>query len=180
MRLFHAQILDEHLEGGSSVQIAEPWACFLARAEMLKFTCIADQVSGTPTLTLLLFGGPAQYINEDTKTLLNAIPLVSGTNLFSATYSPQDATYPPLRHLYLEADMGGTAPKAHIQLWVCGRGPQLLEAIPPVSASFAAQYAAAKMLEDEDCLPQKKRVLRQGASLFYPPELFLPSLKWER
>jgi len=52
--------------------------------------------------------------------------------------------------------------------------------IPATAATFSSQLAAARMLEDEDRLPPRKRVLKQGASLFYPPELLQPSLKWDR
>lgn len=181
MRLFNAQLLDEHLEGGGA--FTEPpwaWACFLARAEALKFFCVTDQVTGSPTLNVDLLGGNAGDPDEMTKQALINKVLAAGTTVITATYSSQDAKFPPPRHLFIVASIAGAGTKAHVQLWVCGRGPQLLEAIPPASASFASQYAAARVLADEDRLPLKKVVLRAGASVFYPPELFLPSLKWER
>jgi len=185
MRLFHAQLLDEHLEGAGNFAFADqPWACLLSRAEALRFTCIVDGVSGgSPVLIVALFGNAAAKMDVDaevTTILLNTVALVSGTNAFAMSYSPQDATNPPPKHLFLYAFITGTAPKAHVQVWVCGRGPQLLEAIQPVVPSFSAQYAAARMIEDEGRLPGRKQALRQGASLFYPPELFLPALVWER
>lgn len=178
MRLFQALILDEHLEGTAFYESSYAWGFLLARAEALKFICVADQVTGTPTLTISLSGGNMGDSGETTKLNLISGGLAAGTNLLTGTYSAADTTFPPPRHLIVDASLSGNT--AHVRLWVCGRGPQLLEAIPQASASLSAQAAAARMLADEDRLPLNKRVLRQGQSAFFPPELLLPSLKWER
>lgn len=182
MRLFHAQLLRDHLEGdGDLVLSSMAWTCLLSRAEALKFICVTSGVSGgTPQLTLTLAGAADFGYFETSKALLSQVPLSSTGNTFQVSYSASDSTNPPPKHLFLEATLNGTDPKALVEVWVCGRGPQLLEATPPAVPSFQAQYAAAKMLEDEDRLPGRKRALPPGASLFYPPELFLPSLKWDR
>jgi len=180
MRLFNAEIFDETLEGDlAHAEAPYGWNLLLARAEALKFFCVADQVTGTPTLSVTLSGQNAGDSGEQTKIVINKA-LAAGTNLVTGAYSSQDPLFPPLRYLFVSVQITGANTKAHIRLWACGRGPQLLEAIPPASAQFSEQHAAAKMLADEDRLPLKKQVLRQGASLFYPPELFLPSLTWER
>lgn len=184
MRLFHAQVLDVYLEGNLAYAYAsEPWACLLSRAEALRFICVVDEVSGTsPALTMRIFGNamPNNTYFETTTVLLSAVSLVAGPNTFATSYLVQDANNPPPKYLYLHTHITGTNPKAHVRAWVCGRGPQLLEQTPNVSATFAAQYAAARMITDEGLLPGRKRSLPQGASLFYPPELFLPTLTWER
>ena len=185
MRLFQALLLDVELSAGYSLQKAsDAWACLLSRAESLRFTCIVDQVGGTsPTFSLNLYGsaipnGAAVYAEKI--VLLNAAALVSGPNALTASYLPTDPTNPPSKELFVEASIGGTGQTAHVRVWVCGRGPQLLEALAPVSPTFAAQYSAARMTDDQNRLPGRKRALPQGASLFYPPELFFPSLTWER
>jgi hypothetical protein len=182
VRLFHAKLMDEVLEGdGAAFLPSHPWAYLLPRAEALKFTCIVDDVAGSPTLSLLLYEGLAS-INwtSEVKTLLDAVSLVSGTNIFSSTYSPLDATNPPSRYLFPEAYIAGAEGKAHVRLWVCGRGPQLLESLGPTAASFPAELEAARRLEDEDRLISHKRLTRAGASQSFQPELFLPSLRWDR
>jgi len=185
MRLFQALLVDEHLEDGGSGQTvvtSNGWSLLLARAESLKFTCIADQISGatTPVIRIHLLGTNSDGIGEFTKPLLDQA-IQAGVNSDILPYGPEDATYPPPRYLAVSVGIiGGVGRKAHVKLWVCGRGPQLLEAIPPASASFSAQYTAAKMLDEEDSVSLKKQSLRQGASLFYPPELFEPALRWER
>lgn len=188
MRLFNAKIIDRRLEGDTITMASEAWACMLARAEALKFVCFVDQVSTSPTLHVELFGGAIaadleqsfmtfQYL-QSLKVLINQS--VSGAATISATFSPADATWPPPKHLFVEATLPGATGAAHIELWVCGRGPQLLEATPPSAATLPALLAAARACEDENRLPARKRVLRQGASLYYPPDLFEPSLKWDR
>jgi hypothetical protein len=183
MRLFQAQLIDRRLEGTGAVAIqSEPWRSLLTRAESLRFFCVADQVSGTsPTLALTLKGSAESSFNhgETTKSLFSQV-LSAGINVITASYSPADS-YPPPRHLGVNATLTGSSnPVAHVQVWVCGRGPQLLEAIPPVAPTFAAQLAAARKCADEDLISTRKAVLPQGASLFYPPELFQPMLKWDR
>jgi hypothetical protein len=178
-------ILDGYLEGaGASATASNGWGLLLARAESLKFTCIAEQVSSAPTIRIDLLGRNTDGQNEPTvggtctKILFNGV-IQPGVNVLS-TYGPADATFPPPRYLQILAYTTAGSGKARLKIWACGRGPQLLEAIPSIASSFATQYAAAKMLNDEDMTPQQKEALRPGASLFYPPELFEPSLRWER
>lgn len=174
MRLFQAKILDDYLEGTTgSLVTSAAWSCLLARAESLKFTCLADQVSGPPTVRIDLLGSNSDGTGEFTKNLLLDTAIAAGM-VPMATYGPGDTTYPPPRHLIVWARTTAGSGKAHLQIWVCGRGPQLLEAIPPTAASFGAQYAAARMMADEDNVALKKQALRPGASLFYPPELYDP------
>lgn len=186
MRLFQSEILDERLEvdgagAGGQAFSSNGWSLLLARAETLKFFCIVDQVVGSPTLTVHLLGSTSDISNpEFTKSSLVPATGVSGGKILTGTFGSGDTGFPPPRHLIAWAILSGNSTKAHVRIWVCGRGPQLLEAIPPAAASFRAQYAAAKMLDDEDSVSLKKQSLRPGASLFYPPELSDPSLKWER
>lgn len=183
MRLFNARIIDKHLEGDGATALAdEAWGCLLVRAEALKFVCLIDEVTNLPTITVDLLGAAAADFNntEDTKKqLLSAGPL-SAAKTVSGVYSPADTTCPPLKYLRIQAALSGADATAHVRLWVCGRGPQLLETTAPTSSTFASQLAAARMCEDENRLLGKKRLLRPGASLFYPPEVFEPSLKWDR
>jgi hypothetical protein len=183
VRIFNAKIIDAHLEdssgGGAGAESSTAWACLLPRAETLKFTCLIDTVTGSPTFTLKVLGSNADWNYQETTASTTTAPFSSATTVI-LVYSTSDPHYPPPRHLIVTATITGSGTKGHVKVWVCGRGPQLLEAMPPAGASFVAQYAAAKMIEDEDRLAGRKRALNQGASLFYPPELFLPSLKWDR
>lgn len=139
MRLFHAQLLRDHMEGdGDLVLSSEAWACLLSRAETLKFICITSGVSGTtPQLTLTLAGAGADLeYAETTKALLSQVALSSTGDTFQLSYAAADSTNPPPKHLFLEATLNGTDPKALVEVWVCGRGPQLLEATPPAGGLF--------------------------------------------
>lgn len=183
MRLFQAQVLDEFLEGdGASGEPAHSWGLLLARAESLKVTCIVDTVVASPTLTVTLLGGISDvtYFEATKSPIVPATGLGTGTTVLTGTYSGLDAGFPPPRHLTLNAVINGAGGKAHVRMWVCGRGPQLLEALPPSQATLPAQLDMARRLADEGRLPLKKRVLSPGASVFYPPDLWLPSLRWER
>lgn len=180
MRLFNAKIIDRHLEGdGAGVESSDGWACLLARAESLKFLCVVDEVSNAPTLTIDFYGALADVSSPELTKRLVSQP-VSGPTTIAATFTAQDSGFPPPRHLFVVASIAGAGGVAHLRVWACGRGPQLLEATPAAQATFASQLVAARMVADEDRLPGQKRLLKQGASLFYPPELWEPSLKWER
>lgn len=184
MRIFHAQILDKRLEGNDTFTFSDDsWTCMLSRAESIKFSCIADQVTGTsPQLGLAILGAADSdgNITEIIKWVFIGA-LNPGTNSFQGTYSAADTTWPPPKHLWLAAQLQGSAdPAVRVQVWICGRGPATLETMPGSSSSFAAQLAAARMCDDENRLTARKRLLRPGASLFYPPELFEPSIKWDR
>lgn len=184
MRLFQAEILDEWLEDstgfGATVATSNAWALLLARAEYLKFTFVIDQiVAPVPTFAASLFGMNSDGLGELTMAF-SLDPLVAGSNILTGTYGPGQATYPAPRYLVLTASIVGAGKRGHVRIWVCGRGPQLLEAVPPTPASFRTQYAAARLLADEDRVSLKKDSLRPGGSLFFPPELSEPSLKWER
>lgn len=185
MRLFNAQLFDRRIEGNGAIVIASAaWSSLLARAEALKFFCVVDQVSPlvpAPTLTVGLLGsGEASFTDNEVTIVIPATALNAGTNLLVGAYSPANTTYPPPKHLVVEAELDGTDAVAHARLWVCGRGPQLLETGAPSTATFAAQLAAARACADEDRMVGRKRVLRPGASYFYPPEMFEPTLKWDR
>lgn len=178
MRLFNAKLLDHFLEGsGAYIDSSESWDRLITRADSIRFICIVDEVTGTPTLTVSMYASALDTADDGT-VLVNS--LVSSSTIFSASYTPQSPTYPPLRHVFLQATISGAGTKAHVQLWACGRGPQLLEPMPAVTGSFAEQYAMAKLLAEESRVPSKRMVLRQGQSVFYPPELFLSSSQWER
>lgn len=187
MRLFHALVFEQYMEDAGFAALYkanEAWTLLLLRADTLKFFCVADGVSGvSPVLTMSLKGSPtAEFGNDEgTKTLFNGVTLNSGTNVLTATYSPLDTTYPAPGYLFLTAFLNGTTPKAHVRLWVCGRGEQALAMNAPATPAFAAQYAAARALDEEDKLLIRKRVSRPGAGVVIPPpDLFDPSIKWEQ
>lgn len=178
MRLFHAQIIDEVLEGdATTAECSLAWSYLLPRAESLKFTCVVDQVSGTaPTFSLDLYEGTA----ADFRLMTHLVPASGIPATLSGAYSITDPTYPPGRYLVPIATLNGSnGPKAHVRIWACGRGPQLLEAMPG-QASLAVMYQAARMIEDEDRLPARKRSLKQGASAAHSAALFDPALRWDR
>jgi hypothetical protein len=182
MRLFNALIFDETLEGAGDTYCSFAWSLLLARAEAMRFTAIADTVSGTATLTTILLAGVGDMSAFDELEFArpwDSAPLSSGTVL-SGSFSPADLGYPPSRYVMVLMRLAGTTPKAHVRLWVCGRGPQLLEQMPASAVTFAAQYQAARALDDENKPLPKKRLVKAGTSTFYPPELFLPSARWDR
>ena len=180
MRLFHALLFDRYMEGTGITGASQAWHTLLPRAERLKFTFVVDTVSGsTPTLSATLYEGAAGFASLSTlKVLLNAEVLTSGTSTYTATYTASDP-YPETGFMAILAQLGGGTPKAHVRMWVCGRGERLL-ARPAIPTSFAAEYQAARMLNEEDKSPGQKRLTRPGSSVFLPPELFSPSAKWEQ
>jgi hypothetical protein len=182
VRIFNAKIMDKRLEGdGSGALVNTAWGALLVRAETLKFTCALDQIANSPTVSVDLGGASQADFNnaEYLKTLVTAGPLSASTTL-SAVYSLADGTWPPPKYIIVLASLSGTDARARVQLWVCGRGPEPVEAAAPAASSFASQLAAARMCDDEDRIAGSKRRLRAGASLFYPPEVLQPGLKWDR
>lgn len=128
-RLFNELMVDEVINGvGPNFEVYSllPWNSILGAVDVLHFFVVVQRVQGgSPTLYVDL----RETLDDDgaestVKVLFNSIALTSGANVLRATYAPTD-TGPAARDMYLTVRLSGTDPKAHIRVWVSGRGASL-------------------------------------------------------
>lgn len=127
MRLFHAQLYDENLEGTTALYTDPSNNALLGSVEKLTLFTIADTVSGTtPTLTVQIEESPDQvnWSNKAGTAEINAVAL--STSQKTITVGRDNGSVPSAGFLRLRVVLGGTTPKAHIRIWVTGRGEQPL------------------------------------------------------
>lgn len=125
MRLFHAKIYDENVEGTTALYTDPSHNSLLGSVEKLSIFAITDTVSGTtPTLTVQIeeSGDQVHWTNKAGTAEINGVTL-SPTAITLAVGRDTGAT-PSSGFLRLRVSLGTTSPKAHVRLWVTGRGEQ--------------------------------------------------------
>lgn len=125
MRLFHVGMYDENVEGTTALYTDPTHNNLLGSVEKLSIFALTDTVSGTsPTLTVQIeeSGDQVHWTNKV------ATPEINGTALSTSAVTTavgRDAgTTPSAGFLRLRVVLGGTSPKAHVRIWVTGRGEQ--------------------------------------------------------
>lgn len=125
MRLFHVAVYDENVEGTGTLYTDPSHNALLGSVEKLSIFAITDTASGTsPTLTVQIeeSGDQVHWVSKAGTAEINAAA-VSTTALTTAVGRDTGAT-PSNGFLRLRVTLGGTTPKAHVRLWVTGRGEQ--------------------------------------------------------
>lgn len=124
MRIFHELIFDEFIADTAFHFTTFRWLPVTGNFETMKVVVIVDCVSGTsPSFALVLQETPdiSLYLNSVT-TLVDWTALVPGqSNTFTGSVSEPDGL--PVSYAYnFVCVLGGTAPSAHVRIWVTGRG----------------------------------------------------------
>lgn len=126
MRVFHSLVFDENIEATTAQYIDASWNAQLGLPDKLTIFAIGDTASGTtPTLLVQIEESPDQvhWLNK------NATAEINGSNLSTTANTVlvgRDAgTTPSAAFIRLRIVLGGTTPKAHIRIWVTGRGEQI-------------------------------------------------------
>jgi len=128
MRLFHELMMDTNLDGPTG---ANPiwskfyWGPVLGQVEALRFMVLADRIAGTSlNLTLDLLDSPDGGVRVNLiKNLLSVVPIAGQANLYQGALSTSDTGSVALYGYYFRcAFSGSTSPKAHVRVWVTGRG----------------------------------------------------------
>src|SRR5438552_17987 len=127
MRLFHELVYERFMEGadgfgGSPSKIQ--WDPVIGCVDTLRLMVVADRVSGTGVvLNVGVFERPELTGNEfiPVSAPLPNVSLTAGQlNVFNATLS--DPNIPFSYGAFLWVSLNGTNPKAHVRIWVTGRG----------------------------------------------------------
>lgn len=125
MRLFHAQIYDENVEGTTALFTDPSHNGLLGSVEKLSIFAITDTVSGTsPTLLVQIeeSGDQVHWVNKIGSAEIPATAI--STTALTTLVGRDQGTQPSQGFLRLRVVLGGTSPKAHVRLWVTGRGEQ--------------------------------------------------------
>jgi hypothetical protein len=125
MRLFHAQIYDENIEGTTALYTDPTHNGLLGSVEKLSIFAITDTVTGTaPTLTVQIeeSGDQVHWTNKIATAEINGTSL--STTAVTTAVGRDAGTTPSGGFLRLRVSLAGTTPKAHVRLWVTGRGEQ--------------------------------------------------------
>lgn len=125
MRLFHAQIYDENIEGTTALYTDPTHNGLLGSVEKLSIFALTDTVTGTtPTMTVQIeeSGDQVHWTNKIATAEINATSL-STTAVTTAVGRDAGGT-PSAGFLRLRVVLGGASPKAHVRIWVTGRGEQ--------------------------------------------------------
>lgn len=125
MRLFHAQVYDENVEGTTALYTDPTHNSMLGSVEKLSIFAITDTVSGTsPTLQVQIeeSGDQVHWVNKAGAAEIPATA-ISAAALTTLVGRDTGAT-PSQAFLRLRVTLGGTTPKGHVRIWVTGRGEQ--------------------------------------------------------
>jgi hypothetical protein len=125
MRLFHAQVYDENIEGTTALYTDPSNNGLFGSVEELSIFAVADTVSGTtPTLTVQIEESADQihWVNKIPTAEINAQAL--SLTVKTVVVGRDNGSVPSSGFLRLRVSLGGTTPKAHVRLWVTGRGEQ--------------------------------------------------------
>jgi len=132
MRVFHSLVFDENIEGTASVYTDASWNSQMGLPDKLTIFALTDTVSvtsGTANLTVQIDEGPDQvHWNPKLGSTTTAEIFTTATLSTAANslYVGRDAgTVPSAAFLRLRLALGGGAPKAHVRIWVTGRGEQI-------------------------------------------------------
>jgi len=125
MRIFHIDLYDDNMEGTTALYTDPSHNALLGSVEKLSIFAITDTVSGTsPTLTVQIeeSGDQVHWVNKAGTPEINAVAL--STSALTTAVGRDAGGTPSNGFLRLRVVLGGTSPKAHVRLFVTGRGEQ--------------------------------------------------------
>ena len=128
MRVFHSLVFDENIEGTTSTSTLDAsWNSQLGLPDKLTIFAVTDTVSNgatNPTLNVQIQESPDQvhWMNKATAEIQATVS--TATNSMVVGRDP--GTTPSAGFVRLLIWLNGTAPpKAHVRVWVTGRGEQI-------------------------------------------------------
>lgn len=118
MRQFIATVFDDHVFATQAVETPSLFDAMLALPDEIIVQALVRRVSGaSPTFSLLLDRSNDSRMWDEGEILLSGVPLVAGsTNRFWAASRIVTGGFARLR-----IQLGGTGPRANVELVVCGR-----------------------------------------------------------
>lgn len=125
MRLFHELVFESFIEGAGTFTQPLHWGPVMGGIDTMRFMICADKVSGS-SLMLQVVAGQQPFLSNvsapNPGTVLNQALTAGQLNLFSGSIRPTDADAPASYNYHLAVSLSGTNPKAHVRIWVTGRG----------------------------------------------------------
>lgn len=133
MRLFHELMFEQYIEGSTGFGgFSAPlhWVPIMGIVDTLRYVLIADHVAGTSLqLQVIALQRPEMTELFDSAFFpIFATGLTQGqTAMLSASVTPSDPDAPALYHRDLLVSLNGDpdpapTPRAHVRIWVTGRG----------------------------------------------------------
>src|SRR5882724_6250911 len=125
MRVFHSLVYDENIESTTVNYCDAAWNAQLGLPDKLTIFTLTDTASGTrPTLTVQIEEGPDQVhwlpkLGTTTAEIYTAALLTTAN---TSLVGRDAGTTPSAAFIRLRIQLGGTTPKAHVRIWVTGRG----------------------------------------------------------
>src|SRR5689334_8348090 len=124
MLLFHELVADDYVPPDGIARFAKRhWDPVLGNLEQLRIMVVADRVSGSgPLLSMNVFESPDlsdAVLNAFAFPFVNAPLTVGQANVLTASLTPSTVASYSYTFSYV---LTGTTPRAHIRIWVSGRG----------------------------------------------------------
>lgn len=121
MRTSLMQVFDDFVPGTNPVYTSEEWNDALGQPNKLAIQAVADQVTGTASLTVAIEHSCDQrnWLQKPGTAPINSesIPAAATTPVFGS----DAGTVQNLGYVRLKISLTGTTPAAHVRIHVCGR-----------------------------------------------------------
>jgi hypothetical protein len=125
MRIFHVLLLDDRIEGNAPLYSSPLHNALLGSVESLRIYCTSENTSGTSPLLTVQIEESGNQVYWRTKAFLAEIDNVAlSTTAPTVAVGRDRGLLPSQGFLRLRVQLGGTAPKARVRIWVTGRGEQ--------------------------------------------------------
>jgi hypothetical protein len=128
MRVFHSLVFDENIESSANLYTDASWNSQLGLPDKLTIFALTDTASGTPTLSVAIEEGPDQVHWQgklSTATTTADIFSTFATTANQILVGRDAGTVPSAAFIRLRITLTGASAKAHVRLWVTGRGEQI-------------------------------------------------------
>jgi hypothetical protein len=110
------------MEGTGQYQDRIQWWALMGNVETLRFCGVADHISANVDLIWTLYESPSPAVRINAIKAFGNVHLNSGqVNVFQDSIAPTDAGT-PASYAYLLICSLSAAAKAHVRIWVTGRG----------------------------------------------------------
>ena len=123
MKIFHELVFDEFMEGTLQYVNRMHWRPVMGNFESLRLFGVAERVSATVNLAWNLQASPKfEGAHLHLVKTFTSVQLNSGQKtLFQASVPPTDPGMPASHDYALFCNLAAVA-KAHVRIWVTGRG----------------------------------------------------------
>lgn len=123
MRSSVATVFSDFIVGTTAVYTSEEWNDPLGIPNKIALQAVADQVSGTGTITLTATlehsCDQRNWVAKSGTAIINGETL--STSATTTLFGSDAGTTPNLGYVRVKLTLGGTTPQAHVKIHICGR-----------------------------------------------------------